>query len=464
MIDGVAVFGGSFNPPGVHHRQVVLELLCHFPRVLVVPCGLRQDKATNNHIDPLHRAAMADLTFGDLPGVEVLHFDLEHDRFTPTVEIDRLLRHEGNLWHVVGSDLVIGGGSGQAQIQQWVEGHDIWRQLHFVVLERDGYVTPPTDLPPNHVCLPGTLGASQDIRRRLHEAQPVTGLVTDHVRRYLDRHHPYHGAAGHHQPSYRLETPSIIIVADEYSEKAQATRRMLEEHFDASGQAAELVVVLGGDGTMLRAIRQHWRRRLPFLGVNHGTIGFLLNDYPQGFTAEDLRQTWITRMGPLLYVESTTSDGQVRQDLAFNDAYLVAAPGHAGWIEVSLNGQVVIPKLVSDGALVSTAAGSSSYARAMGATPIAIGTPSLVLAGSNVFQPTNWKSAQLHLDTEVSLRNVDPTPDQSKRPLYGFSDGQEHGQVREMRIRASRVAAVELAFLPNFDPRQKLVRMQFPTT
>ena len=44
---------------------------------------------------------------------------------------------------------------------------------------------------------------------------------------------------------------------------------------------ANLIVVIGGDGTMLHAIREHWRSRLPFLGVNAGHLGFLLNGSPE---------------------------------------------------------------------------------------------------------------------------------------------------------------------------------------
>ena len=224
-----------------------------------------------------------------------------------------------------------------------------------------------------------------------------------------------------------------------------------------------LILVLGGDGTMLRAIRQHWRRRVPLLGVNHGTVGFLLNDLGQGLTPSLLMQPWIIRHAPLLYVETTTPDGQQQSELGFNDAYLAAQPGKAGWIEVSVDDQVMIPKLVCDGALVATAAGSSAYARAMGATPIAIGTPSLVMVGSNVFLPASWRQAQLDIGSVIKFRNVDPTSSrpEPKRPLLGFIDGLEQGRVDNMTIRASRVASVELAFLPDYDPRLKLTRLQF---
>lgn len=462
MIDGVAVFGGSFNPPGLHHRRVVEQLVTMFRQVLIVPCGLRHDKETTNHIDPVHRAAMVDLTFGDMPNVEILHFDLEQDQFTPTVELDRLLASYGTLWHVIGSDLIEGHVRGVAPLQQWKTADAIWQNLRFVVLEREGYTLDQADLPPQHLLLRGYHGASNDLRRLLFNAQPIDGLVVPRVAQYVQRYHPYQGRQTHALPVYQLDHPKISIVVDDYNQRAMASAAALRAMVTVDDRDPDLILVLGGDGTMLRAIRQHHRRRIPFLGVNYGTVGYLLNDYVNGFTAADLSGSPIVRHSPLLYVESTDVEGQVNRDLAFNDAYLVAEPGHAGWIEVDLDGQIVLPKLVADGALVSTAAGSSSYARAMGATPIAIGTPSLVLAGSNVFLPVGWRSAQLPIDTVITMRNIDPSPDYTKRPLYGFHDGIAQGKLRQMTVRTSRVAAVELVFLPDNDPRQKLTRMQFP--
>jgi nicotinic acid mononucleotide adenylyltransferase len=82
MPDRIALFGGSFNPPGLHHRHIAGRLARDFDTVLVVPCGPRDDKATTNLLPPVFRAALADMAFEGMPGVEVDLFDLEQDRFT----------------------------------------------------------------------------------------------------------------------------------------------------------------------------------------------------------------------------------------------------------------------------------------------------------------------------------------------------------------------------------------------
>ncbi len=81
-------------------------------------------------------------------------------------------------------------------------------------------------------------------------------------------------------------------------------------HGDALRKLAERTngrafVVLGGDGTMLRAIRERYREDVPFLGVNFGTKGFLLNrreDIPE--TAEFARIAY-----PLMEVIAKTENG-----------------------------------------------------------------------------------------------------------------------------------------------------------
>jgi len=115
-------------------------------------------------------------------------------------------------------------------------------------------------------------------------------------------------------------------------------------------------------------------------------------------------------------------------------------------------------RVVADGMLVSTAAGSTSYARALGASPLPFNADLLTLAGSNVLKPEFWRPAVLPRDSVIRLRNLDPT----KRPLRGFIDGLAQGPVLEMTARVSATASVELLFAPEYDPVAKLAVTQFP--
>lgn len=217
----------------------------------------------------------------------------------------------------------------------------------------------------------------------------------------------------------------------------------------------EVIVVVGGDGMMLRAIRQHGKDGLPFYGINTGQIGFLLNDAKRlDFWDEELRRYRL----PLLCVEVVPVEGPSHQELAFNDCWVERETGQTAWVEVSVNGQVRMPRVVADGMLVSTAAGSTSYARAMGATPLPFNTPLLTLAGSNVLKPEFWQPAVLTSNSVVRIRNLDP----DKRPLRGFVDGVAQGPVLEMTARVSSVDAVELLFAHEYDPVAKLAVLQFP--
>ena len=101
MSQRVAIYGGSFNPPGLHHRKIAEHLCDHVDKVIVVPCGPRPDKFATNEVDPVHRATMIDLNFRGLPKVEADLFDLEESTFTRTWDLDLRYHDHGDLWHAI---------------------------------------------------------------------------------------------------------------------------------------------------------------------------------------------------------------------------------------------------------------------------------------------------------------------------------------------------------------------------
>jgi len=189
----IALFGGSFNPPGLHHLGIAMALATRFDQVLVIPCGPRPDKPVTNAVAASHRAAMVELAFAGHPKIELDLFDLYGARFSRTWQLQERYEHRGDLWHVIGADLVAGGKRGASPIQrEWERGQAVWSELRFVVLARPGVVLDAGDLPPRHQLIELALqGASSGIRTLASRGASLQGLVAEPVAAYIERHGLY---------------------------------------------------------------------------------------------------------------------------------------------------------------------------------------------------------------------------------------------------------------------------------
>jgi len=189
----IAIFGGSFNPPAIHHRNIVEKLIYYFDEVIVIPCGPRPDKPTANTIDPVHKIKMIDITFSNIPGVRIEFFDLENNTFTRTHKLDEIFKDEGEVWHIVGSDIIEGGGIKNSIIHKvWENADWVWNNLKFCVIERDGYKFSKDDLPPNYTVFNiGNYGASSIIREKVFKGESINSLVTKDVEEYIIKNKIY---------------------------------------------------------------------------------------------------------------------------------------------------------------------------------------------------------------------------------------------------------------------------------
>jgi NAD+ kinase len=139
----------------------------------------------------------------------------------------------------------------------------------------------------------------------------------------------------------------------------------------------DLVLVLGGDGTLLSAARRLGGRQLPMFGVNFGRLGFLADFTPQNFRAYLLRHLAeglpVNRRAMLEVSvlpagsECVASDcGPVAEQRRFvatalNDAVVTAGPPfHMVELEISADAEGGI-KYFGDGVIVSTSSGSTAY-------------------------------------------------------------------------------------------------------
>jgi NAD+ kinase len=140
--------------------------------------------------------------------------------------------------------------------------------------------------------------------------------------------------------------------------------------------ACDLVVALGGDGTVLTALRAAMDTATPVLGVACGSLGALSAvRAPQLVEALDRYATgdWSPRK---LHAIETTVDGK-RVAWAINDFALVRRAGQLV-VDVTVGGELYV-RIAGDGVIAATALGSSAYTMAAGGPVMVTGTEAYVI-------------------------------------------------------------------------------------
>src|SRR5215204_2162947 len=159
--------------------------------------------------------------------------------------------------------------------------------------------------------------------------------------------------------------------------------------------ACDLLVSLGGDGTMLRALRLSQPVGVPVLGVNLGRLGFLAEiDVPDLEAAlaeiDAGRSTVETRV-------AVQADFAGRTAFAFNDVAVVRHPGHpVAALEVRVAGQPFV-RYAADAVVVATPTGSTAYSFSAGGpivSPRAEGLLVIPVAPHSTFNRAVFLSAQ----------------------------------------------------------------------
>jgi NAD+ kinase len=163
---------------------------------------------------------------------------------------------------------------------------------------------------------------------------------------------------------------------------------------------ADLLVSLGGDGTMLRAMRLADRQRYPVLGVNLGKLGFLAEvdvpDLPDALSAIDSRE-FTTE--PRLAVDAVVGDEVIT---AFNDIAFVRSPGQkTAAIAVRAGGRRFV-SYAADAVVVATPTGSTAYSFSAGGPIVSPAVEALLVTPAAPHSAYN-RGLVVSVDDELTL-------------------------------------------------------------
>ncbi|MBT4988976.1 MAG: NAD kinase [Rickettsiales bacterium] len=219
------------------------------------------------------------------------------------------------------------------------------------------------------------------------------------------------------------------------------------------------ILVLGGDGFMLHSIHKYMEYNLPFYGINCGSLGFLLNEYKaETNIIEKLKAARRTDIHPLL-MKSYGANNETSEFLAFNDVSLLRETKQSAHIKIITDGICRLPKLVSDGILIATPAGSTAYNFAVRGPIIPLSCDVLAMTPIAPFRPRQWRGALLHEATKITFEILTP----EKRPVSAVADFYEFRDVRKVEV--SRQANIHVTLLFDHDNplEDKIFLEQFET-
>ncbi len=178
----------------------------------------------------------------------------------------------------------------------------------------------------------------------------------------------------------------LVIVTRDDSERVQSAWTLLEEflrhrptieiaeviigeEIGPPTQPADLAIVLGGDGAILRACRGFGAQQLPIIGINLGRLGFLADLSPDEFRDQIHRlesRDYQVVHHLMLECEHRRADGSSRKYLGLNEAAILSA-GSLSMIDVELSiGGVHVTTYSADGLIISTPVGSTAHSLSAG--------------------------------------------------------------------------------------------------
>jgi len=250
--------------------------------------------------------------------------------------------------------------------------------------------------------------------------------------------------------------PAIAFLASQHPGSQKALGELEQRYGRTDPARADVLVVLGGDGFMLHTLHEHVELDLPVFGMRLGDVGFLMNRFAPDGLVERIRSARPVTLNPLI-MECEDAGGERHRAVAFNEVSLLRQINQAAHIRILVNGRVRLDRLVADGILVATAAGSTAYNLSAHGPILPLGTEAVVLTPISPFRPRRWQGAILPANAEIELEVLQP----GRRPVSATADYDEVRDVGRVQVRLNRDIGPRLLFDPEHSLEERILQEQF---
>ena len=243
----------------------------------------------------------------------------------------------------------------------------------------------------------------------------------------------------------------IQIISDNNSRSLKIKKSLLKVLKKEQIKRKNLVIVIGGDGFMLQTLKKDKDRKKLFYGVNSGNYGFLMNKFSSKKINNNLDKANMISISPLVMTVKNNKN-QIKKYLAINEVSILRQSRQAASLSISYGSKQLIKKLVSDGVLVSTPAGSTAYNLSVHGPILNLNSKKLSISPISPFRPRRWKGKIVSDKSKINIRNLNPI----KRPISAVADNIEVRNAKIIIVRTNKNIKFNLLYDQNRSLQKKI--------
>ena len=248
---------------------------------------------------------------------------------------------------------------------------------------------------------------------------------------------------------------NLHILADK-TPKAEKVRKLLAKSYrNFPLKASDCIIVIGGDGFMLDILKKYQKFKKPFYGINTGNRGFLLNKFVSGNLISKINKSSEILLFPL--EAKIKTQNKIKKIIAINEVSIFRQSKQTAFLEIKLNKKRRIKKLVGDGILVSTPAGSTAYNLSANGPILNLESQYLAVTPISPFKPRGWKGTTISNQSKIIIKNLDL----KKRPVSAVADNVEVKNIKSVEIKLNKNKKFVLLYNKKFGLKERNLAEQF---
>ncbi len=207
---------------------------------------------------------------------------------------------------------------------------------------------------------------------------------------------------------------------------------------------SRIIIVIGGDGFMLQTLKKFYRFKKLFYGINSGNYGFLMNKFSNKNFLKNLTNSKTVQIHPLQMIVKTKNN-QIKKSIAINEISVLRQSKQASTVTVINGKRTIIKKLISDGVLVSTPAGSTAYNLSVHGPILSLDSKKIAITPISPFRPRRWKGKVISEKSKLCIKNLDI----NKRPISAVADNFEVRNAKVIKIEKNKKISFNLLYNKN---------------